>query len=104
MDNIYWKNFIDTENEVKGIAIVKKGFKAKLHKHEELEEYHFIYGKGKLYKDGKITIIESPKKIIIDSNIVHAMTPISDIVILLYVFNKGSFKSIKYTYLNKFLE
>ena len=98
--SIVWHNFKDTSTSVAGMAIVTKGFKAYLHSHSEREIYHFLSGKGYLYIDGNISIVHAPYSIEIDSNKIHAMTPISDFVILKYEFpNNGPFNSIKYHYL-----
>lgn len=101
---IKWNILIDRKNLVEGVALVKKGFKAELHYHAEEEEYIFLYGTGLLYINGETTIVNSPKRVLIQSNIIHAMTPLSDYVILLFRFKKGKFKNIKYTYTNKFIE
>ena len=49
--SIYYKNYVDETDKIKGYAIVKKGFHAYIHKHEEPEVYHFVMGTGKLYID-----------------------------------------------------
>tara|TARA_Y100000741_G_scaffold185901_1_gene141279 strand:+ start:1882 stop:2223 length:342 start_codon:yes stop_codon:yes gene_type:complete len=102
-DYIKWNILINRDDFVEVIAVVKKGFKAPLHYHSEEEEYIFLYGIGKLYNNGNINIIKSPYSIIIKSNNIHGMTPISDYVILLFRFKKGKFDKIKYTYINKYL-
>tara|TARA_B000000565_G_scaffold255024_1_gene234636 strand:+ start:878 stop:1225 length:348 start_codon:yes stop_codon:yes gene_type:complete len=103
-DYIKWNILINRNDLVEGIAVVKNGFKAELHYHSEEEEYVFLHGIGKLYNDGNVNIIRSPYNITIKSNSIHAMTPISDYVILLFRFRKGKFENIKYTYTNKYLE
>lgn len=102
-DYIKWNILINRDDLVEGIAVVKNGFNAELHYHSEEEEYVFLYGIGKLYNDGNINIISAPSNIIIKSNSIHGMTPISDYVILLFRFRKGKFENIKYTYMNKYL-
>ena len=102
-DYIKWNILTNRDNSVEGIAVVKKGFKAQIHYHSEEEEYIFLYGIGKLYNNGNINIIKSPRTIIIKSNNIHAMTPISDYVILLFKFKNGPFDKIKYTYTSKYL-
>jgi len=97
-DYIKWNILINRDDLVEGIAVIKKGYQAELHYHKEEEEYIFLYGVGKLYNNGLISIIRSPNKVVIKSNNVHAMTPISDYVILLFRFRKGKFNSIKYKY------
>lgn len=94
--SIIYKNYVDTHNKVEGYALVNKGFVAKLHRHNLNETYHFIYGIAKLYIDGEIIIIHSPQTIFIPANKYHAMTAISEQVLLFYEFPKGPFKSIKY--------
>ena len=98
--NIWFYNFIDSNNSIYGIAIIKKGFEAFLHKHVEPETYYFIWGKGVLNIDNKEEIIKSPSKILIKSNKLHAMKPLSNYVILIYYFPKGPFNSIKYNFTN----
>lgn len=99
---IKWINIRDN-SIVQGIAYVKKGFQAELHYHPEAEDYYFVYGIGLLYHNGKREIIYAPKKIHIKANDIHAMTPLSDYVILFYQFGTGPFSSIKYTYLKSYL-
>lgn len=95
-----WCNIIDNKNLVLGIALIKRGFVAQLHKHKEAENYYFLYGIGRLAIDKKISIIKSYKKIKIPANVPHAMTPISKYVILAYTFRKGPFRKINYQYLD----
>ena len=97
-NSLKWINIYDNINYIGGIAYVKKGFLAQIHSHEEVEDYYFIFGIGKLYINGEVSIIKSPTKIKIGSNIKHAMTPITDYVVIYYSFSKGPFKSIKYHY------
>ena len=98
---ILWKNYENNEKNIWGYALVYKGFNAFLHKHKEAETYYFIYGIGKLYIDGYIYIIKSPKIVYIPGNMYHAMTPISDYVLLLYNFNNCcKFENINYHYLS----
>ena len=102
-DKLSYINIADTADKVYGIAYVKKGFKAQLHFHKEPETYFFIYGSGKLYIKDRIMEVHSPYKLNIKSNRIHAMTPITDYVLLFYVFSKGPFDKINYTYLNSHL-
>ena len=102
-DNISYINITDTRDKVYGIAYVKKGFKAQLHFHKEPEVYYFIYGSGKLAIEDQLYNIHSPYKLTIKSNEIHAMTPITDYVLLFYVFSKGPFDKINYNYLPSFL-
>ena len=99
---IKWVNIRD-DKIVQGIAYVKKGFKAQLHSHHEAEDYFFVYGSGILYHNNKREIIHAPAKIKIESDEVHAMTPLSNYVVLVYQFAKAPFSSIKYNYLPSFL-
>ena len=99
---IQWVNIRD-DTIVQGIAYVKKGFQAQLHQHPEAEDYYFVYGTGILYHNRKREIIHAPKKIHIEADDIHAMTPLSDYVVLFYQFAKGPFSSVKYTYLKSYL-
>ena len=102
---IKWFNFYDGFEGVYGIAYVEKGFEAQLHQHFESETYHMLYGKGKLYVNGKIRIIDNyDGSILIGSNVVHAMTPQTDFFILLFTFScKKSFNNIQYNWIDNFL-
>lgn len=100
--SIQWLNIRDN-TIVQGIAYVQKGFKAQLHYHQEAEDYYFIYGSGLLFHNGKQDIIHAPRKIHITANDIHAMTPLSDYVVLFYQFGTGPFSTIKYTYLKSYL-
>lgn len=100
--SIQWLNIRDNII-VQGIAYVQKGFKAQLHYHQEAEDYYFIYGSGLLFHNGKQDIIHAPRKIHIKANDIHAMTPLSDYVVLFYQFGTGPFSTIKYTYLKSYL-
>ena len=102
-DGIDWFLLENGHDSVKGIAIVKKGFKARLHSHQEEEGYQFLYGTGKLLLETQTIEIESPQFIMIPSNAVHAMTPITDFVILLFTFQKGPFENIIYHYRDEYL-
>ena len=48
-------------------------------------------------------IAYAPKKIHIKADDVHAMSPLSDYVVLFYQFVKTPFSNIKYTYLKSYL-
>ena len=95
-DGLRWKNLIDTPNGVLGIALVSKGYAAPLHHHSLQETYYVLHGSAHMYINGTIREVDAPMKITIDSDKIHALTPISDHVILLYVFDRGPFSSIEY--------
>ena len=100
--SIEWNNFIDEKDGVIGYAIVKKGYKPYIHSHPTDEIYHFIKGTGKLYLNGDIHIISSPNKIFISKNTLHAMTAITDDVLIIYELTNGPFKNInKYVFFTK---
>ena len=105
VEKIKWFNFYDGKNGIYGIAYVEKGFNAQLHFHNEPEYYYFLYGKGKVYINGKIRIIDvNDGKITIPSNAIHAMTPCTNFVILMYVFHcQTPFHQIKYCWLTNYL-
>lgn len=103
-DGMDWILITNTPESVKGIAIVRKGFKARLHSHLEEEGYHFLYGTGLLSIHGESVTVNSPYFITIPSNAIHAMTPISEFVILLFTFPKGPFEEIKYHYTDQYLQ
>ena len=98
-----WWNFYDSKHGVYGIAYISKNFKAELHKHPVKETYFILHGKAKMSINDKIITVSKLDKIIIPVNSTHALTPISDFVLLLYWFDRGPFQNIKYTYLNSFL-
>lgn len=100
---IKWIILINNNDLVEGIAVINNGFNAELHQHKEEEEYIFLYGIGILYNDGNVNVIKSPATVLIKSNNIHGMTPISDYVVLLFRFRKGPFENIKYNYINKYL-
>ena len=101
---IWWKNYIDRDYCVRGIAFVFKGYRAQLHFHDADEKYEFVYGTGLLHIGGVNRVVESPKTIVIAANTVHAMTPVSDFVILKYSFPRGPRSEIHYTYLPSYLQ
>lgn len=91
---------IKNDNGVIGIAYVKKNFKAQIHQHREEETYIFLEGAGRLHLNNKEKII-SNEIINIPSNAKHAMTPVTDYVLLIFMFNNISFQNIKYKYFDK---
>jgi mannose-6-phosphate isomerase-like protein (cupin superfamily) len=99
-DKIKWLNVWDSVTSVCGFALVKRGFKAYLHQHIPAETYYFLYGTGKLQINDKIMTVSAPAKIHIPSNALHAMTPITSHVLLMYYFPKGPFSSIQYIFTN----
>ena len=94
-------NVIDLSFLIIGIAIVFRDFEATHHFHKEEETYYFLYGQGRLLLGADTKVIQAPAVVAIPSNRIHAMTPVSRFVILVYTFQKGPFCNIKYTYLNK---
>ena len=97
-DKIWYKNIINTKKGVLGICLVQKGYEAYLHHHQEEEFYFFLLGTGKTFFNGKTQLIKAPNKINIKGNTLHAMTPVSSYVVLLYFFPKGPFEKIEYKY------
>ena len=53
-DKIKYYNFWDKKHKIYGIAYVKKGFEAFLHRHKEPEIYYFLWGSGQLKIDDNI--------------------------------------------------
>ena len=99
-DRLIWFNVVDTSNCILGVAMVKNGFVAQLHTHEEAEDYYFLWGVGRMAIGEEITIVSAPKRVRIPGNVPHAMTPLSKFVILVYTFGKGPFQNIRYNYLD----
>lgn len=99
-DKLRWCNIIDSKKWVLGVALVKRGFVAQLHRHSEAENYYFIWGTGRMQVGDKVSVVTSPQKIKIGGNVPHAMTPLSSYVVLAYTFRKGPFRSIVYDYLD----
>ena len=95
-DGLMWTNLVDGPNGVLGIAFVSKGYSAPLHHHFLQETYYVLHGSAHLYIDGTIHEVYAPMKVTIASDKVHALTPMSDHVILLYVFDRGPFSTIEY--------
>ena len=95
---INWSNFINESNKVVGYAIVEKGYMPYIHSHPTDEIYNFINGIAKLYINGKIIIVNSPERIFIPKNSYHAMTAITDRVVLVYELNDGPFENIEYNW------
>ena len=95
---ITWSNFINESNKVIGYAIVEKGYMPYIHSHPTDEIYNFINGIAKLYLNGKTIIINSPERIFIPKNSYHAMTSITDRVVLVYELNDGPFENIEYNW------
>lgn len=91
-------------NYVLGFALIFKGFKAQYHQHKEKEYYYLLFGTGKIFVDNCIFIANPRKTITIQSNQIHAMTPISNVILLCYWFESGPFDKIKYVYHDQFLE
>ena len=95
-----WWNVMDTRTfGVRGVANVRNGFEAPLHKHAATEIYLFTKGIGLLYLDGGISVVHSNTAVVICPNVWHAMTPITERVLLRYSFPfDGAFDKIEYTY------
>ena len=72
----------DSLRGVVGVAIVYKGFEATLHRHPQPEVYVFIEGTGRLFVDGTVYVVEAPAAVHIEGDAVHAMTPVTDRVVL----------------------
>ena len=85
-----------------GIALVKHGFQARLHHHPEAETYYFLWGEGRMVigrgENARVLTFSSPAKVHIPASVPHAMTPVSNYVVLLYTFANGPFDKIPYTF------
>ena len=101
--NLNFINATNTSHSVWGVAIVRRGFVATKHFHREAEMYYFLYGRGKLAVNDDIHIATAPCMRYIPPNAVHAMTPLSDYVILVYSFPTGPYESIRYNFTNSHL-
>ena len=107
-DNIKWYNFWDCRfntSMVWGLALIKHGFKARLHCHNEMEKYFFLYGEGCMQLGEEQLNVVSPRLVEVPGGVKHAMTPVSNFVLLLYCFPKANkyFEDIKYIYLDEFI-
>lgn len=100
---ILYFTLYNNDNGVIGIAYVSNTFNAYLHRHQESETYVFLEGKGRLYLNNTENYITSPSIISIPSNMKHAMTPITNHVKLMFIFNTGPLEKIQYTYYNNFI-
>ena len=106
--NLQWYNFWDCNlntNMVWGLALVKHGFKARLHCHEEGEKYYFLYGEGCMQLGDEMLNVVAPRLVDVPGGVKHAMTPVSNFVLLLYCFPKTNkhFEQIDYKYLNEYI-
>ena len=63
----------------------------------------FIEGTGQLFVDGHVYTVEAPAVVHIPGDAIHAMTPLTDRVVLGYAFPRGPFACVEYTYLQAFL-
>lgn len=98
-DLLKWWTLYESKSKVVGVAIVYHGFKAELHSHPADETYVFLYGEGELYVGGKVRHMFPGQRVKIPGGVPHAMTPLSNYVVLLYYFpNDGPFDSIEYTF------
>ena len=98
--------FWDSGTSVSGLAYVKHGFKAELHWHAEDEIYYFLYGEGEMRLGDKVLHVVAPAVIRVPGSVPHAMTPISNFVVLLYHFPnpKKKFDDIEYHFNNTFIQ
>ena len=95
-----YAKLVDSERfGVWGVALVMNGFKACLHFHPEDETYYFLWGEGEMIiGDGnrgdttKRLRFSAPAKVHIPADTPHAMTPVSNYVVLLYTFPNGPFE------------
>ena len=95
-----WWNVMDTRTfGVRGVANVRVDFEAPLHKHAATEIYLFTKGIGLLYLDGIISVVHCNTAVVIPPSAWHAMTPITERVLLRYSFPfDGGFDNIEYMY------
>ena len=101
LKNIEWHTLINRKDGVLGIAFVKKGYIANLHRHFPDETYMFVHGYGDLNINGAHSYPFSPHVVQIPGNVLHSMTPKSSYVVLLYMFKTGPFESIVYEFNNE---
>ena len=98
MKYIQFWNFWDSASSVWGLALVRRGFEAYLHRHEEDETYYVLWGTARLSVGGETNTVCAPHRRHIPGNSLHAMTPVSCFVLLLYRFPKGPHNTIEYTF------
>jgi hypothetical protein len=92
-------NIRDNLSGVWGFALVKRGFSAPLHRHPVAEDYYYLFGTGNMHLDGKVLSCTAPSKVHVPSDVVHAMTPTSNYVLLLYHLHSGPFHTVPYSYI-----
>lgn len=104
MAGIHWYLLRDKPDGVIGMALVHKSFRAELHRHEEPELYMFLRGMGLLQIEDRVQVVKSPSTVLIASNLAHAMKACtSEYVVLMFVFERGPFKTINYSYLSRYI-
>jgi hypothetical protein len=82
-----------------GVALVKAGFRARLHHHPQRETYYFLWGEGLMVIGDTQFRFSAPARVVIPADVRHAMTPVSTHVVLLYTFKPGRrFEDIPYTF------
>ena len=98
---LWWCNLVDdTTNGVDGIAVVRRGFDAPLHRHAPAETYEFVRGVGLLWHAGRAVAVCAPYRVAIAPGDWHAMTPLTATVVLRYRFAPAAapFATIAYEY------
>lgn len=96
-------NFFNTKKNIIGIGLYRKGFEAYIHQHKQAETYYLLWGKAKLQIGNEQEIITAPVKRFIEGYNLHAITPISNYIILMYHFSGGPFCNVNYIFSNKIL-
>ena len=87
-----------------GIALIKAGFRARLHHHPQRETYFFVWGEGLMVIGDTQFRFSAPARVVIPANVPHAMTPVSTHVVLVYAFKPGRrFDDIPYTFEEAFV-
>ena len=100
---LYFYNFLNTKKNIIGVGLYRKGFDAYIHHHKQAETYYLLWGHAKLQIGNKKEIIKAPTKRFIDRCRLHAITPISNYIILMYHFAGGPFCTVNYVFTDKVL-
>lgn len=103
-DNLRWLNIVNTPCRVVGVALVKRGFVAQLHRHAESETYYILWGIGHMMIGAERRVVAAPERVVIRGNVPHALTPLSSYVLLVYTFRRGPFENIEYHFIDRFID
>ena len=95
----YCKTVVDGPRGVRGLAYILEAYSARLHHHPVAERYTILAGTARLRVGELELLVGRGFSIWIPPGVPHNLKPVTESVLMEYLFPRGPLESIPYTWL-----